>query len=127
MKRRIKCPNCQTEFDVSTDLMNRNLRCNCGVKFHVTVSLARPTLVRTEEGVRYLRTDEYLAVCDDLEGSTDEFFSMDNGRTWIVSDEVFESLKVSCAVVPETPKPPEPEPPPPEEHRPPAKTAPLER
>ena len=57
--------------------MNRSLRCNCGVKFHVTVSLSRPTLVRTEDGVRYLRTDEYLAVCDGLEGNPNEFFSMD--------------------------------------------------
>jgi len=126
MKRRIKCPNCLTEFEVPTDLMNRNLRCRCGVKFHVTVSLARPTLVRTEEGIRYLRTDEYLAVCDSLEKTTDEFFSMDNGRSWIASDAVFEMLKVSCSIVPETPKTSEPEPPPPEEHKSPAKTEPLE-
>ena len=127
MKRRIKCPNCQTEFDVSADLMNRNLRCRCGVKFHVSVFLPRPTLVKTEEGIRYLRTDEFLAVCDGLEGNAEEFFSMDNGREWIAGDVLFEALKVSCTIVPETPKPPEPEPPPPEEHRQPSKTAPLER
>ena len=62
----------------------------------------------------------------DSKATRTSFSQWTNGRTWIASDEVFESLKTSCAIVPETPKPPEPEPPPPEEHRPPAKTAPLE-
>ena len=130
MKRRIKCPNCKTEFEVSPDLMNRNLRCRCGIKFHVAVLLPRPTLVQTDEGIKFLRTDEYLAVCDGLETCEERFFSMDNGRSWIDNATVFESLKISCTVVSETPKPTEPLPPPepsPEVRTSPAKTVPLER
>ncbi|MBP5641248.1 MAG: hypothetical protein J6X55_17360 [Victivallales bacterium] len=125
MKRRIKCPNCQTEFDVTTDLMNRNLRCNCGIKFHVLVSLPKPTLVKSDQGIKYLRTDEYLAVCDDLEHNSEKYFSLDSGRTWVSSNVIFKSLKVSCTVVPETPQASEPQLVVPTAPKPPSKTAPL--
>ena len=128
MKRRICCPVCMTEYDISADFMNRNMNCRCGIKLHIEAMLARPTLVRADSGIRYLRTNEFLSICESLEDDPGEYFSIDNGRSWLPAQAIFDAMRLTCTIVKPAP-PPAPEPQPvsePEPPSPPSKTAPLD-